>query len=314
MQSKIEWTQHTWNPVTGCSKISEGCQNCYAESMARRFGGENGFKVTLHPNKLDVPLYRKKSTTYFVCSMADLFHDNVPFEFIDAIFTTMALTPQHTYQVLTKRPERMREYFKTFDGPKLEKIAQLMLVRNLEFGSYSNIHWESKNKNPKLNNFPLGNVWLGVTAENQKEANHRIPILLDTPAALRFVSIEPMLEEVNLEMIIDVNSNDRFRTVYSSLSGKKTLWDTTNLLAEEIIRKLDWVICGGESGQRARPLNHLWVKSLQEQCTNANVPFFFKQWGEFTCKNGEMVRVGKKEAGHLIDGQEYREMPKENLK
>ena len=311
MQSKIEWTQHTWNPVTGCTKISEGCQNCYAESMARRFGGENGFKVTLHPSKLDVPLYRKKSTTYFVCSMADLFHDDVPFEFIDAIFTTMALTPQHTYQILTKRPERMREYFKTFDGPKLEKIAQSMLVRNLEFGSYSNIHWESKNKNPKLNNFLLGNVWLGVTAENQKEANHRIPILLDIPAALRFVSIEPMLEAIDLENIRDPQ---KFPSLLRKdvLRGQDIHEDDDNLWTP--IEKLDWVICGGESGQKARPLNPLWVKSLQEQCLHANVPFFFKQWGEFTCKNGEMVRVGKKEAGHLIDGQECREMPKENLK
>ena len=304
-KSKIEWTQHTWSPVTGCTKISEGCQNCYAEGMARRFGGDDAFRVTLHPNKLDVPLNRKKSTTYFVCSMADLFHDEVPFEFIDAIFTTMALTPQHTYQVLTKRPERMREYFKTFNRPKLEKIAQLMLVRNLEFGSYSSIHWESKNKNPRLNNFPLENVWIGVTAESQKEANYRIPILLSIPAALRFVSIEPMLEEVNL------------------LSGE--LGDTLchcegclNCAKDEPERwqaqRIDWVICGGESGQKARPLNPLWVKSLQEQCLHANVPFFFKQWGEFTCKNGEMVRVGKKEAGYLIDGKECREMPKENLK
>lgn len=325
MQSKIEWTQHTWNPVTGCSKISEGCQNCYAESMARRFGGENGFKVTLHPNKLDVPLYRKKSTTYFVCSMADLFHDDVPFEFIDSIFTTMALTPQHTYQVLTKRPERMRKYFKTFDGPKLEKIAQLMLVRNPEFGSYSNIHWESKNKNPRLNNFPLENVWLGVTAENKKEANHRIPILLDTPAALRFVSVEPMLEEIDLEGIA-LTFDGSYYPVKCSKCGESyssgvceadedDFWcpkcGNSNLTE---LPEIDWIICGGESGQKARPLNPLWVKSLQEQCAKGDVPFFFKQWGEFTCKNGEMVRVGKKEAGYLIDGKECREMPKENLK
>lgn len=309
-KSKIEWTQHTWNPITGCTKISAGCQNCYAENIAKRFGGKDGFKVALHPEKLVMPLSRKKPTTYFVCSMGDLFHDDVPFDFIDEIFVTIALTPHHTYQILTKRPDRMREYFSSFDLTKLEKIAQIMLMRNKECGSYQNILWPSKEEAPKLNNFPLENVWLGVTAENQKEANHRIPILLSTPAALRFVSIEPMLEAINLEMIIDAKSNDRFRTVYSALSGKKTLWDTTNLLAEGKIEKLDWVICGGESGQRARSLNPLWIKNLQEQCSQAKVPFFFKQWGEFTCKDGEMFRVGKKQAGYFIDGKEYREMPK----
>jgi len=278
-KSKIEWTQHTWNPVTGCTKISEGCRNCYAENMAKRFGGENGFKVKLHPNKLSVPGERKTPTTYFVCSMGDLFHEEVPFEFISKVFSVMQSRQMHTFQVLTKRPERVLEYY-----AYQKKWAGIVL--------------------------PLKNVWLGVTAENQKEANHRIPILLDIPAALRFVSVEPMLEKITLEMLVAQNINNRFRTIYSSLSGRKTLWDTKNLLAEEKIQKLDWVICGGESGQKARPLSPIWAKELQEQCAKAGVPFFFKQWGEFTCKDGEMVRVGKKEAGHLIDNKECREIPK----
>lgn len=280
MQSKIEWTQHTWNPVTGCSKISEGCQNCYAEGMARRFGGDDAFRVTLHPNKLSIPSERKTPTTYFVCSMSDLFHEEVPFEFISKVFSVMQQNQRHTFQVLTKRPKRVLEYY----AYQKEWLGIIL---------------------------PLENVWIGVTAENQKEANHRIPILLDIPAALRFVSIEPMLEAIDLE---DIRDQQKFPSLLRKdvLRGQDIHEDDDNLWTP--IEKLDWVICGGESGQKARPLNPLWVKSLQEQCLHANVPFFFKQWGEFTCKNGEMVRVGKKEAGHLIDGKECREMPKENLK
>ncbi len=291
-KSRIEWTQHTWNPVTGCTKISAGCQNCYAENMAKRFGGEDAFKVTLHPDKLDVPLKRKKPTTYFVCSMSDLFHEDVPFEFISKVFSVMQQNQRHTFQVLTKRPERVLEYY----AYQKEWLGIVL---------------------------PLKNVWLGVTAENQKEANHRIPILLSTPAALRFVSIEPMLEEINLEGIA-LTFDGSYYPVKCSKCGESyssgvcetdedDFWcprcGNSNLTE---LPEIDWVICGGESGQKARSLNPLWVKSLQEQCTQANTPFFFKQWGEFTCKDGEMIRVGKKEAGYLIDGKEYREMPYAN--
>ncbi|MBP9566748.1 MAG: phage Gp37/Gp68 family protein [Sulfurospirillum sp.] len=277
-KSKIEWTQHTWNPVTGCKKISAGCQNCYAENMAKRFGGEDAFKVTLHPDKLDVPLKRKKPTTYFVCSMSDLFHEDVPFEFISKVFSVMQQNQRHTFQVLTKRPERVLEYY----AYQKEWLGIVL---------------------------PLKNVWLGVTAENQKEANHRIPILLSTPAALRFVSIEPMLEQIDLE---DIRDPKKFPSLLRKdvLRGQDIHEDDDDVWTP--IEKIDWVICGGESGQKARSLNPLWVKSLQEQCTQANTPFFFKQWGEFTCKDGEMIRVGKKEAGYLIDGKEYREMPYAN--
>lgn len=302
-KSKIEWTQHTWNPVTGCTKISEGCHNCYAENMAKRFGGENAFKVTLHPEKLESPLKRKKPTIYFVCSMSDLFHEDVPFEFIEKIFDVMAKTPHHTYQVLTKRPERMAQFFtwwNWFDG-----------------------EWEGKNEYLRLSNGKLffQNIWLGVTAENQKEANRRIPILLDIPAVLRFISVEPMLEAIDLRGIA-LSNDGSFYPIKCQACGKMCssgdcgvegddFWCPKCSSGDFIVElpEIDWVICGGESGQRARPLNPLWAKSLQEQCAKGDVPFFFKQWGEFTCKNGEMIRVGKKEAGHLINGQEYREMP-----
>ena len=303
-KSKIEWTQHTWNPVAGCTKISAGCQNCYAENMAKRFGGEDGFKLTLHPEKLDIPLNRKKPTTYFVCSMSDLFHDDVPFEYIDHIWAIMALTPYHTYQVLTKRPQRMYDYFERhFTRHKIGAIA----------AKYTkHFHPDGHGCDPDICNgvFPLKNVWLGVTAENQKEANHRIPILLSTPAALRFVSIEPMLEQIDLE---DIRDPKKFPSLLRKdvLRGKDIHEDDDDVWTP--IEKIDWVICGGESGQRARSLNPLWVKNLQEQCSQAKVPFFFKQWGEFTCKDGEMIRVGKKEAGHLIDGKEYHEMPRDVL-
>ena len=176
-KTRIEWTEHTWNPMSGCTKISDGCKNCYAEKMANRLkamgvkGYENGFAVTLHPEKLREPLERKKPTMYFVCSMGDLFHEDVPFDYIDQIFSTMVLCPQHTFQVLTKRPDRMKKYLEDEDRKFLDIAGKNSCV------------------------YPLPNVWLGVTAENQEQADKRIPILLDTPAAVRFVSIEPMLGE-----------------------------------------------------------------------------------------------------------------------
>lgn len=291
--TKIEWTEATWNPVSGCDKISDGCKNCYAEKMAKRLqamgakGYENGFAVTLHPERLNEPTKRKKPTMYFVCSRGDLFHDDVPFEFIDDIFATMIHNSHHTFQILTKRPERMKQYFAR---PK-ELIEEYF---------------------PSGVILPAPNIWLGVTAENQEQADKRIPILLDTPAHKRFVSIEPMIGKIDLEMITMENINSRFRTILSSLSGKKTLWDTMHLINEENVEKLDWVICGGETGANARPMHPNWVRSLRDQCQETKTPFFFKQWGEWIYNdfNGELLpdRVGKKLAGHLIDGDEYREM------
>ena len=189
--SKIEWTEKTWNPASGCTKISDGCKNCYAEKMAYRLqamgtkGYENGFAVTLHPEKLDEPLKHKKPTIYFVCSMGDLFHEDMPFEFIDSVWAVMAAAGQHTFQVLTKRPDRMKEYLENQKySPNSLGIAFARIAGNKKTKDFLQ---------------PLPNVWLGVTAENQEQADKRIPILLDTPAALRFVSIEPMLSGIDLK-------------------------------------------------------------------------------------------------------------------
>lgn len=292
-KTKIEWTESTWNPVSGCDKISDGCKNCYAEKMAKRLqamgtkGYENGFKVTLHPDRLSEPTKRKKPTMYFVCSMGDLFHDDVPFWYIDDIFATMIHNSQHTFQVLTKRPKRMQQYFMR----SKELIEEYF---------------------PNGVTLPAQNIWLGVTAENQEQADNRIPILLDIPATKRFVSIEPMLSKIDFERLY---------------SRESYLFD------------LDWVICGGETGANARPLHPDWVRNLRDQCQESNVPFFFKQWGEYistvpasykeepsiwmnidgktateeeALKGGSwkgFFKVGKKQAGHLIDDVEHRNMP-----
>lgn len=221
--SNIEWTEATWNPVSGCTKISEGCKNCYAEKMANRLkamgtkGYENGFEVTTHLEKLYEPHNRKKPTMYFVCSMADIFHGAIPYEFIDTVFQVMSFCPQHTFQVLTKRPERMQDF--------LEKYP-----------------------------YRLPNVWLGVTVESPKH-KERIDILRDTPAALRFLSIEPLLED----------------------------------LGELDLKGIDWVIVGGETGAGARPLKYEWVKSIQEQCEAAKVPLFFKKWGKLAQSDKSLI-------------------------
>lgn len=258
--TKIKWTNETWNPIIGCSKVSAGCKNCYAEKMAHRlslmekteyynnvvwwdkknWGKWNG-KTHFVESALDKPFRWKKPRMIFVCSMGDLFHESVSFNFIDEVFSRIYQLPYHTFQILTKRPERMKEYF---DG--CLKI--------------------------------MGNVWLGVTAENQEQANKRIPVLLQTPAKVRFVSVEPMLGDV------DLNEKELICKSYSN--GKLTIG-----------KYLDWVICGGESGHSARPINQDWVRSLRDQCESANVPFFFKQWH-------------KKSDGSLIDGKEYKQFPK----
>ena len=281
-KTNIEWTGHTWNPLSGCTKASDGCKN--------------GFAVTLHPEKLDEPLKRKKPTMYFVCSMGDLFHEDVPFEFIGLVFSIIIQNPQHTFQILTKRPERMKKY--------IEYEKSLTMGLSIEH---------------------IKNVWLGVTAENQEQADKRIPVLLDTPAALRFVSIEPMIGAINLTKLEkDMSDGTRYGYKMNGLTGVgyEYMPDSSH---EWKWAKLDWVIVGGETGANARPMHPDWVRSIQKQCETEKVPFFFKQWGEYkTLPQGksvtgykshfwedgrQAVRVGKKQAGHLLDGVEYREMP-----
>lgn len=243
MPSGIEWTEDTWNPVTGCKKVSPGCANCYAEVIARRFADifPRGFDVHLRPERLDIPRRRRKPTMWFVNSMSDLFHPKVPDDYINRVVETMRDTPRHTYQILTKRSGRMRGYFDALLGAYAE----------------------------------LPNVWLGVSAENRKHGFPRIRDLRDMRyrAPVRFLSVEPLLED----------------------------------LGELDLTGIDWVIVGGESGHRARPMRKFWVENIRLQCEMAGVKFFFKQWGMFD-EDGKRRR-GKKESGRLLGGVEYNEFP-----
>lgn len=230
--SKIEWTEATWNPVTGCSKISLGCANCYAERLAKRLQRignpkyRNGFKVTLHPEELSLPLKWKKPRMIFVVSMGDLFHEEVPDDFILKVFQVMNQAHWHVFQVLTKRAERLAELSKK-------------------------LPWSP-------------NIWAGVTVEHEHYI-YRINLLKTVPSVVRFISFEPLLSDMP----------------QLDLSG------------------IDWVIVGGESGPRARPIKPEWVRHIRDMCLEQNVAFFFKQWGGFN----------KKKAGRILDGRTWDEYP-----
>lgn len=237
--TKIEWTDKTWNPITGCTKFSAGCQNCYAEVMARRLQAmgqekyKKGFTLTLHEDSLQEPMLWKKPHTIFVCSMSDLFHKDVSFDFIDKVMNIIKQTPHHRYQILTKRAERMKEYFSNRENPK--------------------------------------NVWLGVTVEN-KMSKSRIDVLRTLNAPIRFLSCEPLLEDLG---VIDLGN-------------------------------IDWVIVGGESGRCARPMLEEWVLSIKKQCEKQETAFFFKQWGTW---GSDGVKRSKHLNGKKINGRVYQEMP-----
>lgn len=327
----IEWTDVTWNPLRGCSKVSEGCRNCYAEKMAARFSGPgqpfegtitdgrwNG-QIRLVSEALDQPLHWRKPRRIFVNSMSDLFHPNVPESYIGSIWDVMARTPQHTYQILTKRPERMLEILSEWaaDGWYWRRDDGL---------------WCGPLEGP------LPNVWLGVSVENQRAADERIPMLLQTPAAVRFLSCEPLLGPVDLTRIAPMDSENREGAIAGdALAGG--LWEKKGHAERwHQIQKgpaIDWIVVGGESGPNARPMHPEWVRSIRDQCQAAGVPFFFKQWGEwipasqaltrqleightvsFRAENNRRVldeetffRVGKKAAGRLLDGRTWDEFP-----
>ncbi len=277
-KSNIEWTDATWNPLRGtkgnwhCTKISPGCQQCYAERMNIRFGGpkyvEGADTIRLNEHVLNEPVRWKRPRMIFVCSMTDLFHETVSGPTIGAIFGIMAITPWHTYQVLTKRTERAKSMLGQLEF-ELEKLGGSDLIRS---------------GNPGFT-WPLPNVWIGTSVESQKYANERIPHLLETPAAVRFLSCEPLLDEVDL-------------------------------LDFPLRENLHWVIVGGESGPAARPMQPDWARKIRDQCSGAGIPFFFKQWGEHMPLDepagsgpSYFKRMGKKKSGRRLDGRVYDQMP-----
>ena len=231
--TKIEWTDGTWNPVTGCTKVSPGCAHCYAETITLRFKRGGPFlpgltTIKIHPDRLELPLTWKKPRRIFVNSMSDLFHDDVPLSFIQDVFSVMRRANRHTFQILTKRHDRLEQISDSLEWP--------------------------------------GNVWIGVSVENQYWAEKRIPILTNVPAAVRFLSVEPLLKRTNLLPFLEA---------------------------------IDWVIVGGESGNRCRPLDIDWVRSIRDDCLTANVPFFFKQWGG----------RNSKARGRILDNRTWDEVP-----
>lgn len=336
--TSIEWATKVWNPLRGCSKVSEGCRNCYAIRQAHRFSGKgmpyhgltketpNGpnwtGKVMMVPDKLGEPLKWRKPQRVFVNSMSDLFHQEVPQWYIDQIFGYMLANhvldrqAKHTFMVLTKRPERMNSYFaagakaliqrwsKALDGVVIMDDADVLFSEYV-FGFEQDYLW------------PLPNVWLGVSVENQKAANERIHLLNNTPAAIRFLSCEPLLGPLKLNVHLHWKSSRDWKTPL-----------------------INWVIVGGESGHGARPMHPVWVRDIRDQCQTAGVPFFFKQWGEWSSETVDKLRppgfvspsgkweliqpfgwgadnpgsvsvwrVGKNASGRLLDGREWNEYP-----
>ena len=289
--SRIEWTEATWNPVTGCSKVSPGCKHCYALREWPRLSAnpktvyfDREFAdVMCHPERLIDPLRWNKPRKVFVNSMSDLFHEDVPFEFIDRVFAIMALSQQHTFQVLTKRAERMANYMKslTFNkehqqrvadaaealgyaiGPGLEAIHLGRLQKAVCSLSVDSAHYL---RQALLGTLP--NVWMGVSIENQETADERMPFLLQTPAAVRWISMEPLIGPVSFRWAKWVDHD-----ALQEERGK--VWELDGL------EGIHWVVLGGESGPKARPMHPLWVRAIRDQCENAAVPFFFKQWGEW---------------------------------
>lgn len=249
--TKIEWTDATWSPITGCSVTSPGCKHCYAMQLAgtRLKHHESRAGLTLDTSAgpvwtgevrfnsqwLDQPLRWKKPRKIFVCAHSDLFHESVPDEWIDKVFAVMALARRHIFQVLTKRAKRMREYFSALTRDRIEEAAREMGYTFRHSGAW-------------MLALPLPNVWLGVSVEDQKRANERMPDLIMTPAAVRWVSAEPLLENIHIAS-----------------------W----------LYFVDWVVVGGESGPKARPMHPQWARDLRDQCAEAGVPFLFKQWGEW---------------------------------
>jgi protein gp37 len=302
-KTKIEWTDFNWNFLRGCSRVSEGCRNCYAEKIAARFSepGQAFYgiakrrafvgdkrsnwtgEISFHEEILLEPLKWKKPRRVFVNSMSDLFHEKVTDEMLDKAFAVMALTPQHTFQILTKRPERMLKYltapsirFPNSTEPRPEISYRLALLTDL--GDKQSIQRTADAQNRLCHGgWPLPNVWLGVSVEDQKTADERIPLLLQTPAAVRWISAEPLLGPVNISRILlkksDRPENGKPDLTFNALKGWHGGANVNNRT------RLDWVVIGGESGPGARPFNIEWARSIVQQCKATNVPVFVKQLG-----------------------------------
>lgn len=350
-KSAIEWTDATWNPIVGCSIATAGCTRCYAMRMAARIEAMGGAphyagttkkingnavwtgKLVLAAERILLePLTWRRPRRIFVNSMGDLFHEHVPDEWIDQAFAVMAVTPHHTYQPLTKRADRMRRYLS--DPATKRRVydlaCNLVIERQIQavlIAPGTDERLAPPGPRVYLDQWPLPNVWLGVSAERQQEADERIPELLATPAAIRFVSAEPLLGPID------------FGRQQAGLPANAWLtW----------LDAIDWIIVGGESGPDARPMHPTWARSIRDQCQAAGVPFFFKQWGAWgplehseaadeagwqgrgewmiLDQHGELdipdyrwpdeevgevavIRLGKKAAGRLLDGVEHNGMP-----
>jgi protein gp37 len=313
--TNIEWCDAVWNFLRGCRRVSPGCENCYAERQAIRHAGPGGSyeglvkstpngprwtgKLSFHEDILLAPLKRKTPTKYFVNSMSDLFYEDVTDEMLDKAFAVMALCPQHIFQILTKRPERMKAYV---TGAKWERLRNWMNRgpngEKVDFGNLTTIghrsvkgtKWEFFN----VKNWPLPNVWLGVSVENQEYADKRIPLLLDTPAAVRWISAEPLLGAIDLTLVKGwkhpnpppgpasgpqaVNALTGMVRNFSSLRHGAFSPHYSDSLSQRA-SKLDWVVVGGESGPRSRPCDIANIRSIVEQCKTAGVSVFVKQLG-----------------------------------
>ncbi len=341
MGTNIGWTDETWSAIVGCTRASDGCRNCYSERFMARFSGIKGHKfegiskftkdgprwsgeIRFAEEALREPLHWRKPRKVFVCSISDLFHEKVKQEWIDKIFAVMAMCPQHTFQVLTKRTECMRDYLRHQDVA--QRISQEIeaVKRNPRPATVPG-HLQVK--------WPLSNVWIGTSVENQKTANERIPLLLETPAVIRWISAEPLLSP------IDLNAMSR-----NGASDEITAEDDAMGPPLGGVGGIDWVIAGGESGPDARPMHPAWARNIRDQCVEAEVAFNFKQWGNwieghsidgffwYKDANGEeqnlsgdtwakihyweyekgmSFKVGKKVAGRRLDGKIWDEYPKE---
>lgn len=307
-KSNIEWTEASWNPIVGCSKVSEGCRNCYAIRAANRMNGNveayRGLTVMKNgrpewtgaarfiEERLLQPLKWQRPRMIFVNSMSDLFHEAVDTHAIAKIFAVMTTAKRHTFQVLTKRPDRMQQFLQSD-----YTISQIQYY--IDFYLENSAHLRSI--------WPLKNVWLGVSVENQKTVDERIPLLLQTPAAVHWISAEPLLSQINIEPYLGIEDEDGH-----DFPG------------------LNWVVAGGESGPNARPSHPDWFRRLRDDCVSYNVPFFFKQWGEwipagqsisnpmwmpkdipgFKFADGQnTMRLTRKLDSHTLDGEKWNEYP-----